>query len=152
MFCPYCDYSDTEVVNSRATKKNTRVWRRRKCIKCKSVFTTHEAVDLSNIVIIKKSGKTEYFNRAKLYSGIYGSTIGLKVEDREKLVEKITKEVETKILRLKVDKIESSKVGDIVLSLLKKMHTASFLRFLSYNKNIASEEQMIREFKKYTSR
>jgi transcriptional repressor NrdR len=149
MFCPYCAHPNTEVTNSRLTKKNSQVWRRRKCTQCKSIFTTHEIIDLSHLLVIKKSGKAQKFSRAKLYSGIYGATISSKVPNREYIVDKITRDVEAKLLALKTKETRSEVITDIILSTLKKNHAATFLRYLAYAKNIQTEAQMKREFKKY---
>ncbi len=149
MECPYCHSEQTEVTNSRPTLSSTQVWRRRKCNKCKEIFTTHEVVDLSHLVVVKKSGISEVFSRSKLYSGIYGATIGSKTPDREKVVEKITREVEREILFLKRKRVMSIEVADIILKKLQKTQPATFLRFLAYSKNITSEIQMMRELKKY---
>jgi transcriptional repressor NrdR len=150
MECPYCRKSLTEVTNTRPTRTMSQIWRRRKCLSCKETFTTHEIVDLSHLVIIKKSGKSEMFSYIKLYSGIYGATIGSKTPNREKVVEKITREVEREILFLKKKKIHSWEIADIVLLKLRKSHTATFLRFLAYCKDITNEQQMKRELQKYT--
>ena len=149
MECPYCHKSLTEVTNSRPTKGNTQIWRRRKCSNCGEIYTTHEIIDLSHLVVIKKTGKSEMFSRIKLYSGIYGATIGSKTPNREKVVEKITREVEREILFLKKKKINSQEIADIVLYKLRKSHTATFLRFLAYCKDISNELQMKKELQKY---
>jgi transcriptional repressor NrdR len=116
---------------------------------CKELFTTHEVVDLSHLVVIKKSGEAEVYNRSKLYSGIYGATIGSKTPDREKVVEKITREVERQMLFLKKKRVTSSEIADIVLTRLRKSHAATFLRYLAYCKDITNETQMKRELDKY---
>jgi transcriptional repressor NrdR len=149
MECPYCHKQITEVTNSRPTKADTQIWRRRKCGACQETFTTHEVVDLSHLMVVKKSGKSEVFSRVKLYSGIYGATIGSKTPNREKVVEKITREVEREILFLKTKKVTSSTITDIVLFKLRKIHTATFLRYLAYAKDISSESQMKAELRKY---
>lgn len=149
MECPYCHALQTEVTNSRPTLKETQIWRRRKCLNCGEVFTTHEIVDLSHLVVIKKSGRSEVYSHSKLYSGIYGATIGSKTPDREKVVEKITREVERELLFLKRKRIMSMEIADIVLRKLKKSHSATFLRFLAYCKAITNESQMKRELTKY---
>jgi transcriptional repressor NrdR len=138
------------VTNSRSTKGNSQIWRRRKCLSCSSLFTTHEIIDLSHLFVIKKSGNVERYNRIKLYSGIYGATVGSKVANREFLVDKITRETEKDLLGLKKKVIKSTEIADIVLNILRKFHTATFLRFLARNKNIETEAQMKREFSKYT--
>lgn len=149
MECPYCHSETTEVINSRPTKKNAQIWRRRKCLSCGEVFTTQEMVDLSHLVVIKKSGKPEVFHSVKLFAGIYGATIGMKTPNREIVVEKITHEVEREIMFLKKKRITSEEIADIVLKKLKNAQTATFMRFLAYTKDISSETQMKRELKKY---
>jgi transcriptional repressor NrdR len=152
MECPYCHSSQTEVINSRPTRKNAQIWRRRKCLSCGEIFTTHEMVDLSHLVVIKKSGKAEVFSSIKLYSGIYGATIGSKTPNREIVVEKITREVEREIMFLKKKRITSDEIADIVLRKLQKAQTATFMRFLAYTKDISNEAQMKRELKKYVGK
>lgn len=149
MECPYCHQPLSEVTNSRPTKEGTQIWRRRKCISCHETFTTHEAIDLSHLIVLKKSGKTEMFSRIKLYSGIYGATIGSKTKNREQAVDKITREVERQILYLKKKRVTSVEIADKVLLILRKSHTATFLRFLTYCKDITDESRMKKELQKY---
>lgn len=137
------------VVNSRSTKHDTQIWRRRKCWNCKKLFTTHELIDLPQLVVVKKTGKHEVFSHIKLFSGIYGATIGYKVENREKLVEKVTDEVIKNILKLNKKIISSSEIADIVLLKLRPKHFPVFLKFLAYRKNITSEFQVNKEMEKY---
>lgn len=151
MECPYCHKPITEVTNSRSTKHHSQIWRRRKCLNCREVFTTHEIIDLSHLMVVKKSGKAEVFNHAKLYSGIFYASNASKIPRREIFVEKITAEVERDLLALKKKRITSAEIADIVLGKLRKRHTATFLRFLAYCKDIASEAQMKRELQKYLS-
>ncbi len=150
MECPYCSKQQTFVTNSRITRKNTQVWRRRKCAACKNLFSTYEIIDLSHLNVIKKSGKTERFSKYKLYSGIYGATIGSKTPNREKVVESLTLIVEKKILLLNKKRVSSQEIADIVLNILRKKSTGTFLRFLAYTKDIKTEVQMRKELNKYT--
>lgn len=152
MNCPYCGKPLTFVTNSRPTKGNTQVWRRRYCERCKETFTTHETIDLSHLVVIKKSGETERFSQAKLYSGIYGATIGSKLPNREYVVDKITREVSSEILYLKKKKVTSNEISDIVLNKLKSESPVTFLRFLAYNKNPKDEVQILKEIKRYLTK
>jgi len=149
MECPYCHKQQTFVTNSRPSKGNAQIWRRRRCQYCGEIFTTHEIIDLSHLVVVKKSGEKERFSRVKLYSGIYGATIGSKLPNREFVVDKITREVEKRILSLKKKCISSQEISDIVLVSLKKLSPTTFLRYLAYNKNPKSESQVLREVLKY---
>jgi transcriptional repressor NrdR len=152
MECPYCHKQVTFITNSRPTKNNAQVWRRRKCSNCAEVFTTHEIIDLSHLIVIKKSGVAERFSQAKLYSGIYGATIGAKLPNREFIVDKITREVGSQILFLKKKRISSQEISDIVLKKLKTESPVTFLRYLAYNKNPKSEGQILKEVLKYIPR
>lgn len=150
MYCPYCHSPATQVTNSRLTKGNAQVWRRRQCLRCQETFTTHEVIDLSQLVVQKKSGRTQRFSHMKLYSGIYGATIGSKTPERENHVDKITRVVEQEILALKKKSVTSDEIADIVLRILRTANTATFLRYLAYCKDTTNEAQMKREFNKYT--
>jgi len=135
MYCPFCNSTQVAVVNSRATKKDSQIWRRRKCLICNEVFTTYEKIDLSHLIIIKKSGRKERFIRAKLYAGIYGSTIDKKNADKgemSELAEEVTNKVEQDIVALKRKKIQSVEITEMVLKILGKRAPDALLRFLAY--------------------
>jgi transcriptional repressor NrdR len=148
MECPYCHRPVTIVTNSRPTRDNSQIWRRRRCWHCKALFTTHEIIDLSHLVVIKKSGQPEMYNRMKLYTGLYRATVS-KTANRAKKVDRVTLEVEREILFLKQKRIKSEIIGDTVLNKLKKVDTGMFLRFLAYFKDITSEHEMKKELEKY---
>lgn len=149
MRCPYCHSSQISTINSRPTKGDTQTWRRKICAGCNEMFTTHEIIDLSHLIVIKKSGKKEKFSHAKLFSGIYGASIGYKGPNREETVDRITSEVEKKILFLKKKKLTSEEITDVVLRELKERQIGTFMRFLAYNKNIQNESQLKRELTRY---
>lgn len=151
MKCPYCGKQLSFVKNSRPTRQGTQIWRRRYCSNCKETFTTHESIDLSHIIVNKKSGKPEKFIHAKLYSGIYGASLAIKpIPDRERVINEITTKVENKILASKKKIISSEEIGNYVLSTLRSSNTQIFLRFLMYYKNIKDEKQLLRELKNHS--
>lgn len=149
MECPFCHRLQTIVANSRLTRKGSQIWRRRQCLFCHERFTTHEMIDLSHLVVLKKSGKTELYSRAKLYSGIYVDLAETGRVNRERLADKLTSEVEKGILVLKKKRVSSAEIGDIVLRKLGKQNAAAFLKFLAYSKQIKSLPQFNREAAKY---
>ncbi len=151
MECPYCHKPLTEVTNSRPTYHNSQIWRRRKCLNCKEEFTTHEIINLSHLIVVKKSGKTERFSRMKLYSGIFYAANASKIPQRELFVDKITREIERDILDLKKKRVSSEIITDLVLKKLRIKSIATFSRFLTYCKNITTEAQMKKEMAKYLS-
>lgn len=149
MKCPNCGSSQIFVVNSRSTKEETQIWRRRKCEDCGERFTTHETIDLTHLVVIKKSGKRERFSRAKLYSGIFWSTHGSKIIDKQKFVDEITSQIERKILFLKKKVISTEEIAEIVLKQLSTTNISVFLRFLSYREQLWTKSELDRKLKKY---
>ena len=139
MKCPNCGHSALYTVNSRPTAKSLKVWRRKKCAKCKEIFTTYESVDLAYLYVVKKSGKTVRFNRSKIYAGIYKAAVqGKNVDhgDMSVLAEKLTQEVEKELMLLKSKKITTDQILDTVLKVLKKRNLDILFRYLSYYKGI----------------
>lgn len=141
MKCPFCDSDQLIVTNSRPTKGEMEIWRRRKCLHCGGLITTHEKIDLSYIVVIKRSGKRVKFNRAKLYSGIYQAVSATKKIDRGTagdISEKLTQEIEKKIVGLKVKEISSQELFRISAGVIRNEYPDSCLRYIAYfSKNIS---------------
>jgi transcriptional repressor NrdR len=149
MICPFCRSQQVYVKNSRPTKGGFQIWRRKHCQNCGEIFTTHEIIDLSHLVVIKKSGKKERFSHAKLYSGIYRSAIGYRGCNRENMVDQVTGEIEKEILILRKKEITTQEISEIILNQLKSRQSGTFLRFLAYNKEITNEIQLKKEIAKY---
>lgn len=147
MCCPFCRAEETEVYNSRSTRQSQQVWRRRRCLSCRESFTTYERLETGFLKVVKKTGRRERFSRAKLYSGLYGAY--LSVADKERLVDRVTDLVETRILDLRQAEVPSQTIAEIALSVLKSENTAAFVRFLAYQADLRSESQLMRELKKY---
>src|SRR3990170_6438807 len=95
MKCPYCGSKETEVVETRDSEDLETIRRRRACIKCEKRFTTYERVENINLVVIKKEGRREQFDRDKLKNGIIRSCEKTKVthEDIERIVTEIEREL-----------------------------------------------------------
>lgn len=151
MECPYCESNQLEVINSRPTVKNSQVWRRRKCINCKGVFTTYESIDLSYLNVVKKSGRHQKFSRAKLYSSIFKPAVEGKDSDRgdmSKLADNITKEIEKTLILKKAKQIKTVELIELILTTLSKRSPEIFLRFLAYREG-NSEDKMRMYMKKY---
>lgn len=149
MFCTKCKSEQNLVVNTRHSVDGMRSWRRRKCLKCGNLFTTHEIIDMTNIVVIKRSGKRERFSRIKLFSGILWASIGVKLVNREKKIEKISHKIEGDIISLNKNILESNEIAQIVTKHLYETHIALFLRFTSYRSQIKTRRQFFRELRKY---
>lgn len=147
MKCPYCRSESTDVFNTRPTRFNTQIWRRRRCLVCRESFTTYEQPSLDFLKVIKKTKKKQRYSRAKLYSGIYGAF--LSVPSKETTVDAVTDTVEAKLLDLKESEISSEVIATTVLTTLKHFNTAAFMRYLAYQANPVNEAALRKELKKY---
>lgn len=152
MFCPFCESTQVMVTNSRPTKGSSQIWRRRKCLGCEEIFTTYEKINLSHLIVVKKSGRKERFRRAKLFSGIYHSSIDKKNADRGEMSEfseKITNQIIQEILKLKRKKIRSTEITEMVLNKLRKRAPDVFLRYLAYREG-SDRKKLGTLLKRYT--
>ena len=147
MKCPFCRETTTEVSNSRNTKSGNQIWRRRRCKNCAKIFTTYEYIDLTFISVVKRSGKSEPYSRAKLYSGVYSAFTGSSFD--QPVIDAITDTIETKILDGGKSVLEANEIARITLVTLKHFNTTAFLRYLSLQTELASSSQLKKELKKY---
>lgn len=129
MKCPFCNSSDTQVLESRSIDEGKGVRRRRECEKCKKRFTTYEAVKGTAIWVIKKDGRREPFDKEKLKRGILRA-----IEKRPvslDLVDDILEIVEQEMRKKEKEEVSSKAIGREVLKKLKKIDRVAWLRFAS---------------------
>lgn len=146
MKCPYCGSAESEVVETRASEDVDTIRRRRECLKCEKRFTTYERIENVNLVVIKKDGKREQFNRDKLKSGIIRSCEKTTVS--MEAIEKIVTEVERELRGGDSVEVESKKIGQMVASRLKKIDKVAYIRFSSVFKRFVDVEDFEEEVKK----
>ena len=146
MKCPYCGSKDSEVVETRASEDVDTIRRRRECLKCEKRFTTYERIENVNLVVIKKDGKREQFDRDKLKSGIIRSCEKTKVS--MEAIEKIVTEVERELRGADSVEVESKKIGQIVAMKLKKIDKVAYIRFSSVFKRFVDVEDFEKEVKR----
>ena len=146
MHCPYCGARETEVVETRDSEDLETIRRRRACLKCDKRFTTYERIETVNLVVIKKDGKREQFDRDKLKSGILKSCEKTKVSLEK--IEKIVAEVERELRGGESLEIESKKIGQMVAQRLKKIDKVAYIRFSSVFRRFVDVEDFEKEVKK----
>ena len=146
MKCPYCGETKTEVVETRDSEDLETIRRRRACLKCEKRFTTYERVENVNLVVIKKDGKREQFNRDKLKNGIIRSCEKTTVSIDQ--IEKIVSEIEREARGQDSVEIESKKIGQLVSNKLKKIDKVAYIRFSSVFKRFVDIEDFEKEVKK----
>lgn len=129
MKCPYCECTESKVIDSRPVDDGASIRRRRECLKCEKRFTTYEQIESVPLVIIKKDGKREVYNRQKLINGILRACEKTPVCYSQ--VESLVSELET-VLNSRMDKeIPSTEIGELVMEKLKKLNDIAYVRFAS---------------------
>ena len=129
MKCPYCSFEETQVIDTRETENLEATRRRRECLKCNKRFTTYERVEEAEIVVVKKEGKRERFERQKVLNGI------LKACEKRPIsldkIEKLVDEVESDLRKRDSVEVDSKIIGEIVMKKLKALDKVAYIRFAS---------------------
>lgn len=138
MRCPFCGNTDTQVKDSRPAEDQVAIRRRRFCPSCGGRFTTYERVQLRDLVVIKKSGKREDFDRDKLERSIRIALQKRPIDpDRiDQMISGIVRRLES----MGESDIDSDKVGEIVMDTLARIDTVAYVRFASVYKNFQAAD------------
>ena len=146
MKCPYCNYEETQVIDTRETENLETTRRRRECLKCNKRFTTYERVEEADIVVVKKDGSRERFERQKLLNGI------LKACEKRPIsldkVEKLVDEVESDLRKRDSVEVESKVIGEIAMKKLKTLDKVAYIRFASVYREFEDLERFEEELEK----
>src|SRR3989338_5396703 len=143
MKCPYCTNEATEVVETRDSEDLAVTRRRRECIKCSKRFTTYERVETVPLVVIKKGGARESFDREKLANGIRRAAEKTTVTHHD--IEEIVDEVERELRGGDSIEVESKRIGQMVATRLKKKDKVAYIRFASVFRQFVDLEEFERE-------
>ena len=127
MRCPYCGYADTKVLDSRPAE--TKIRRRRECMQCAKRFTTYEIVERPLLMVQKKDGSIEPFNRNKLMGGIFNAIKKRPVTADQ--VGALVEQIETKYANEMRNLVSSAELGNTVMEQLKKTDVVAYIRFAS---------------------
>lgn len=145
MKCPFCECSDTRVIDSRHTEEGHAIRRRRECEKCGKRFTTYEKVEEVILVVIKKNGSRESFDRNKIMNGI------IKACEKRPVplsaIEKVVDDIERGINNMMEKEIQSSFIGELIMDKLKKLDEVAYVRFASVYRQFTDVDTFVDEVK-----
>jgi transcriptional repressor NrdR len=141
MKCPYCQGNDTRVIDTREASGGVR--RRRECKGCEKRFTTYEHVAPSNPMVVKRDGRREEFDRAKLSAGVRKACAKRPIAVEE--VERLVSAVESRVLARKRGEVKSRVIGDMVMEKLKELDEVAYIRFASVYLPLGDLDAMKRE-------
>jgi len=143
MKCPFCGHDDTRVIDSRPSEDGSTIRRRRNCENCQKRFTTYEKVETMPLIVIKKDGSRQTFDREKLLERILRACHKRKVSITE--IEKLADEIENAALSSMNKEISTSEIGEKVLMGLWKMDEVAYIRFASVYREFADLDSFLED-------
>src|SRR6266545_2019747 len=139
MKCPYCGNADTKVTDSRETDDGIR--RRRECLNCGRRFTTYERVQAAPLMVVKKDGRREEFNREKIRSGIRRSCVKLPISAAQ--IDAMVDEIEATLIARSVGgEVPSTEVGDRVMERLRDLSHVAYVRFAAHYREFRDPDEI----------
>ena len=146
MTCPSCKHPETRVLDSREVEEERVIRRRRECEKCKNRFTTYERIELLNLLVIKKDGKREVYDRDKIIRGIMRACEKRPVTLKQ--IEDTVSEIEQEIEEKHTKEIESKQIGKMVMKRIRKLDKVAYIRFASVYREFKEPEDFNKELQK----
>jgi len=143
MRCPFCGHADTKVQDTRPAEEGAVIRRRRECLACGRRFTTYERVEELPLVVVKKNGQREVFNRDKLLRGIIKACEKRPVEMSR--LEQLVQEIERELYNRMESEVSSQVIGELVMERLRSLDEVAYVRFASVYREFKDVQSFLRE-------
>lgn len=150
MKCPFCEFEESKVIDSRPTDEGEAIRRRRECLNCAKRFTTYEKVETIPLMVIKKDGSRQMFDRVKLLNGIMRACEKRPVATSD--MERIVNEIETATQNLLEREISSQKIGEMVMERLPAIDEVAYVRFASVYRQFKDINTFVEEVNRLLKR
>ena len=147
MKCPYCGAQDSKVVDSRRSEDGLSIRRRRECLGCLRRFTTYEIVESLPIIVVKRNGSRQPFDRNKILNSMIRAFDKRKVDVND--LERIATEIEQTIQNSLEREITTDKLGEMVMERLKPVDEVAYIRFASIYHRFQDASSFMREISKF---
>ncbi|HPP07033.1 MAG TPA: transcriptional regulator NrdR [Syntrophorhabdaceae bacterium] len=145
MKCPFCEYTESKVLDSRMNKEMDTIRRRRECLKCGKRFTTAERLEEGMLLVIKKDGRREVFDRTKILNGLKKACEKRPISITT--LEKIVSRIEYNLFEKNEREIRCSEIGEMVMDELKKLDEVAYVRFASVYRQFKDINEFMDELK-----
>jgi len=145
MRCPFCGNDETKVVDSRTSESQDAIRRRRECLQCAERFTTYERREEMPLMVVKKGGEIEPFDRTKLLRGLIVATAKRNVGMEQ--LEALINDIEAELYNSFRYEVDSRRVGDMVLVRLRDLDRVAYVRFASVYKEFQDLDEFTSELK-----
>ena len=149
MKCPYCGYKESKVIDSRPAEEGSSIRRRRECLSCAKRFTTYETVESLPMVVIKKDGSRQSFDKSKLINGMVRACDKRKVP--LPVLEKIADEIEQELQSALEREISTVDIGEMVMKRIKLIDEVAYVRFASVYRSFKDINTFMEELTKLLS-
>jgi transcriptional repressor NrdR len=143
MRCPHCGAEDDRVVDSRSSQGGAAIRRRRECLECGERFTTYEYVEAFSLIIIKRDGRREPYDRSKLYTGVQIACTRRSISSEQ--IDELIRTVETRLQNLGKREVPSTEVGEIVMEELRRLDQVAYVRFASVYRDFKTADEFREE-------
>ena len=150
MRCPYCQYKDSKVLDSRAIEDGDGIRRRRECPGCRRRFTTFERAERTALLVIKRDGGREAFDRTKILIGMVRACEGRPVS--RAVLEAAVEEIEMELRKRGVPSLASREIGDQVIERLRRMDDVAYVRFASVYRRVGDVDRLMEEIERLKAR
>lgn len=146
MKCPYCEWLDSKVIDSRPAEEGASVRRRRECNQCGKRFTTYEKLEVAPILVVKKDGRREPFDSDKILKGLMKACEKrpISIEEIEQLVRQIEKQINADLVR----EINSEQIGEMIMDKLSRLDEVAYVRFASVYRQFKDINTFMEELNK----
>lgn len=146
MKCPYCEQADTKVIDSRHTEDGHAIRRRRECDVCGKRFTTYEKIEEMILMVVKKDGSREAFDRNKVLNGIMKACEKRPVPMAE--IERMVGEIERGLNNMMEKEVQSTFIGELIMEQLKRVDEVAYVRFASVYRQFTDVNTFVAEIEK----
>ena len=146
MKCPFCSTLDSKVVDSRPANEGTSIRRRRECLECRRRFTTYETIEVLPLLVVKKNGSRQAFDRNKLLGSMLKACEKRSVS--LSLLEKAADEIEQELQNELGGEITSTRIGELVMEKLKVLDEVAYVRFASVYRQFKDINTFMEELNK----
>ncbi len=146
MKCMYCGCEDSKVIDSRSTDDGRSIRRRRECVNCGKRFTTFETIEIAPILIVKRDGTRQQYDRNKLKNGIVRSCEKRPISMAQ--IDEIVARIEKSLYNSLEEEVTSKKIGDLVMEELKQIDDVAYIRFAAVYRQFKDSQTFFDEMKK----
>lgn len=146
MHCIKCNCEESKVIDSRTVDESNSIRRRRECLNCKARFTTYEKIEYTPIIVIKKNGLRQQFDRNKVINGVVRACEKRPVSMEE--IEKLVDEIEMELNNSMEKEIDSNVIGEMVIDKLKSIDEIAYVRFASVYRQFKDINEFRKELNK----